>query len=78
MIEEYLDKYMPMKIQSTINGAMSPILSPKKKKIMNKVMQNKMEKMKNNILSEKEANIEEKLNRIAKASGREKFEYNHK
>lgn len=31
-LEEYLDKYMPMKIQSTISGTMAPVLSTKKKK----------------------------------------------
>ncbi|CAI2371795.1 unnamed protein product [Moneuplotes crassus] len=75
ILEEYLDKYMPMKIQSTISGTMGPVLSSKKQKKLNSMLQTKMQKMTSHIVSDKEANIEEKLNKIAKATGRDKFEY---
>jgi len=39
------------------------------------VLNDKLARLKDNIVSEKEVNIEEKLNKIAKATGRNKFEY---
>ncbi|CAI2387103.1 unnamed protein product [Moneuplotes crassus] len=74
-LEEYLDKYMPMKIQSTISGTMAPVLSSKKRNKLNNMLQSKLQKLTTNLASEKEANIEEKLNRMARATGRDKFEY---
>lgn len=39
------------------------------------MLQSKLQKLTSNLASEKEANIEEKLNRMARATGRDKFEY---
>lgn len=74
LLEEYCDKYVPMKIQSTISGTVAPILSSKKKKLIKSVVSDKLDEIKQNIASEKEANIEKKLNMIAKASGRKQYE----
>jgi len=74
MLEEYWDKYMPMKIQSSISGAITPVLSPKKKKVLEKAMSVKLEEMRNNLVSQKSAKIDKKLNMIAKASGRKNYD----
>lgn len=74
LLEEYCDKYVPMKIQSTISGTVGPILSSKKKKLIKSVVSDKLDEIKQNIASEKEANIEKKLNMMAKASGRKQYE----
>ena len=41
LLEEYWDKYVPMKIQSSISGTIAPVLSSKKKKLMKSVVSEK-------------------------------------
>lgn len=73
ILEEYLDKYMPMKIQSAISGTMGPLLSSKKKKVMDGFVSEKLVQLKSNIANDKQTDLEKKLNMIAKASGRENY-----
>jgi hypothetical protein len=62
-----------MKIQTTISGTVAPILSPKKKKQLKKNILSKMETLAGNLVNEKQPNIKKKLNMMAKASGRKKY-----
>lgn len=57
ILEEYCDKYVPMKIHSTISGTVAPVLSSKKKKLMKSVVSDKMQELKQNIASGKDSNI---------------------
>lgn len=62
-----------MKIQSAISGTMGPLLSSKKKKVMEGVVSEKLGQLKSNIANDKQTNLEKKLNMVAKASGRENY-----
>lgn len=58
LLEEYWDKYVPMKIQSSISGTIAPVLSSKKKKLMKSVVSEKIDEIKQSIVTQKEVNIE--------------------
>ena len=47
-----------MKIQSSISGTIAPVLSAKKKKLMKSVVSEKIDEIKQSIMTQKEVNIE--------------------
>jgi hypothetical protein len=73
ILEQYCDKYMPIKIQTEISATLAPVLSPKKKLSMQKSVTVKLNQLKNSLVNDRQANLEIKLNTIAKESGAEKF-----
>lgn len=54
MLEEYCDKYVPMKIQTAIGNTITPILSPKKKKMVKTMLSDKMQELKQNVATGKQ------------------------
>lgn len=69
LLEEYIEKYMPMKIQSTISGTIAPVLSSKKKKLMEEITNENINSMKSSLSNPKPSQIEQKLQKLAKATG---------